>query len=597
MSVRRKTSRFPLQVVAATLVALTGLGGLYVLHEVMAPRFSDGIVQFESETPEPFTMPYFGGGVVDGMFHLQFTMHVPSLLRPQWYYVTPDDCIRQLWVNDTPVIDAAEEFCDLRGKPLRLGEYLHSGANSIRVELEDRSIWAIFKLRVDDSDPLMLAIRFFALSIIGGYIAFILRIRKAPRYAYGILLLCLAIAGFMKFYGVRTPYDVRAHDAGYHVEYVQYMSNNWKVPHAKEGWEYYQPPLYYALTAGMQTWSEFLGKDSDALLRGLQSLSWIIMCAALAACVWISTILFRGQTKAIDRILFVGLIGTLPSIVFLSSRINNDVLLYCFETLAIGLLLHWWQFKKRWSWYLACFVLALGLLVKHNMVILYPFAALLLAVAHGTKMRKKLLMGSVLLIVPALIAGWYFYFRIIIDGQQQLVGNVDGIMKELFIGNSLRQFVVFDPSQVLSMPFNNTWEDAARRQYFWEFVYRSMFFGEFQFPREVLALGSFILLLGMLCIPAMVSALRSHGKSEMLQLFPLALLGFLLVSSLLSFRLSAAYACNQDFRFIAVAMIPIAFFVLKGATKLHPAWRGIVHGMIVSLIVANVLFITSVLMN
>ena len=44
------------------------------------------------------------------------------------------------------------------------------------------------------------------------------------------------------------PYRV-GYDAANHLEYIQYIRTSWKLPLATDGWQTYQPPLYYLLSA------------------------------------------------------------------------------------------------------------------------------------------------------------------------------------------------------------------------------------------------------------------------------------------------------------------------------------------------------------
>src|SRR5260370_34158522 len=52
---------------------------------------------------------------------------------------------------------------------------------------------------------------------------------------------------------------------------------------------------------------------------------------------------------------------------------------------------------------------------------------------------------------------------------------------ELSVKNNLNNFLYFDINTYITKPFTNTWTDEGGRQYFWNFLLKSMLFGEFSF--------------------------------------------------------------------------------------------------------------------
>jgi hypothetical protein len=57
---------------------------------------------------------------------------------------------------------------------------------------------------------------------------------------------------------------------GGHIDYVQYMFTHWSVPPAQGGWEFYQPPLYYFLSALWMQAGQLLGRPLSVLGDGLR---------------------------------------------------------------------------------------------------------------------------------------------------------------------------------------------------------------------------------------------------------------------------------------------------------------------------------------
>lgn len=73
-------------------------------------------------------------------------------------------------------------------------------------------------------------------------------------------------------------------DAPAHVEYVQHVLQNGRLPLANEGWEMYQPPLYYLMSAGFLWIQHALGMTGDvASLRILGWLALVLQCSFVLA--------------------------------------------------------------------------------------------------------------------------------------------------------------------------------------------------------------------------------------------------------------------------------------------------------------------------
>jgi hypothetical protein len=101
------------------------------------------------------------------------------------------------------------------------------------------------------------------------------RLSYPPWVAYPV-----ALAGLLavQYLGVTTPW-VRQHDVEGHREYVNYLVSDGILPAVKQGWETWQPPLYYALAA---IWRKlFSGFSYDDPFRPVQFLAAALYLATL----------------------------------------------------------------------------------------------------------------------------------------------------------------------------------------------------------------------------------------------------------------------------------------------------------------------------
>lgn len=123
------------------------------------------------------------------------------------------------------------------------------------------------------------------------------------------LVVSLGLVLFLQLHNLSLFPLKRGFDAGSHLEYVSYLKNNWRVPLAYEGWELYQPPLYYFLVA-------FVSSPTGIKVFGF--LMWGIL-------VFISYKFFKKKFDNAN----VSLIGTfisssLPVVLYLTYMISNE---------------------------------------------------------------------------------------------------------------------------------------------------------------------------------------------------------------------------------------------------------------------------------
>jgi 4-amino-4-deoxy-L-arabinose transferase-like glycosyltransferase len=260
---------------------------------------------------------------------------------------------------------------------------------------------------------------------------------------------------------------------------------------------------------------------------------------------------------------FAGIVAFAPPLVFSASRISNDPLAEFLVLLAFCFLVKWWHEQNVQQWYSFNIVSAIGIITKLSVLPVLGTGLLLVGLKRDAypEDKAKLLLATV--IILAIISGWYFVQR------QQELGNIlphtpIKIAEGLQIENNLENFTVFNPIQLVQHPFNDSWRDEQRRQYFWEYLYRSAFFGEFKFDDSIRWLAIAILLAGLPLIPLAIWGIYVSVKDNWHVAQPLCIFSALLILALITWRLLLCYTPTQDFRLISTAMIPIAYFTSRG---------------------------------
>ena len=103
------------------------------------------------------------------------------------------------------------------------------------------------------------------------------------------------VAGlYLRFiYLAYTPYRVRGHDVIPHLDYIRYVAEHFAIPPRADGWQFYQPPLYYFLSAIWFRIGEGINRIEDALIGDLQLFAFVISLAVLGIAIWIGRMLFN----------------------------------------------------------------------------------------------------------------------------------------------------------------------------------------------------------------------------------------------------------------------------------------------------------------
>jgi len=228
--------------------------------------------------------------------------------------------------------------------------------------------------------------------------------RKAKQAAASPLPTLLAMAGLVAFallvssYARQVPFG-QAPDESAHWQYVEHLANERSLPvfHPGGGYEFHQPPLYYALAAPFH--------GSLPLARLVNLVLGLLVC--------LFTYRLAAEYARDRPLLALGAAGVaafLPMQVFLDATINNDVLLQaCFAAalyLAVRGLRRGLDLPTTALMGVAS---GLGLLSKSSALMLLPICllAILLGRERGTSWRRTLGLGGLYLAVALALGGWW----------------------------------------------------------------------------------------------------------------------------------------------------------------------------------------------
>lgn len=225
---------------------------------------------------------------------------------------------------------------------------------------------------------------------------------SASMIRFGIMAVyfILAVNNFFKI-PVFSGFDVKSH-----IAYIQYIANNMSLPLANQGWEFFQAPLFYFISAFVYKTGLTLF-NYDTTLRLLHIIPLICGLIQIEIGYQTTKLVFSENRKL--QILGTVICGIIPMNIYMSQTIGNEhlagvltatVLYFCIKQHYVS--------DKDFSIIIGIF-LGLALLAKVSALLLIPLVAInYMLVKKDFKSWIHPVFSS--LTIAFLISGW-FYIR------------------------------------------------------------------------------------------------------------------------------------------------------------------------------------------
>lgn len=575
--------------IALTLILTLGfpIGVWFLTWTLAAPQISNVLLEQPGEPALSVSLPLSSKYDLQD-FSVSFDLLLDNWVGQQLAFRV-DDCIDRILVNGHELKERHLPICAWSTSvPYNLAPYLKQGINHIKVYARNTGGRADFNIApLVNFWQFIIAIFLGALSIF----IFIYRFSRLTRLSNYLWIILAAGITLRFWYYCVTLYESRAHDWEGHLEYVQYVALNWSIPPNWMGWEMFQSPLYYFLAA--VPYRLFNGQNQvvvQNIIPIVQALSFVLTSGVLLIILWIADMIFRGNQRL--QALLLASVAFSPGLVFFASRISNDVLQHFLSYLTFGLALGWWISARDSLLISGAVTTALGFLTKIGEAIFAPFAVILILFKSDKDWSRKLKLILVSALIFIVTTAWYTEFRIRYSEPFEQTWTSPPLNQALQVSNNLSDYLTFNPIAILNHPFNDTVSPNSRREFIWEFLFRSAYFGEFNFIRYApLIICQAILFSGMLLLPLAAIGVFRYFKQKMKERAPIPLIALLLFGSVLSYRISLPFACNQDFRFISLVLLPIVIMILDGTEILPSRIRQICHGVFVLHIMLSAVFL------
>jgi 4-amino-4-deoxy-L-arabinose transferase-like glycosyltransferase len=350
----------------------------------------------------------------------------------------------------------------------------------------------------------------------------------------------------------------KSFDAPGHIEYLQMLEKNFRVPLANEGWELYQPPLYYAL----HYWLPSLK------LVQLAGVFWWMTLSAIAFATFKT--LFKNRLLAASGALFV---ASLPVTIYLTPAIGNEF----FSTVLISLSLAiYLNFKKSktvfWAVKLGV-VLGLSLLAKATaFVVLAAMTLDTILNWFRTKQLKYIKSLFLITIIALSMSGW-FYARNFVHFGNPFQSSIDFPQFHIVQEPGYRDLKFFtDLSGFWRLDlFKAHWYSLIPGTYF------SFFYDGHNaiIPVQAYSLAGVLLVAASLPFAGLIALgiVQSikNRKKEKANVFIFYLT--LLVAAYIAYNFKLPFYSTVKGAFVASLALPLGYFMLKGLQQLSLTYR------------------------
>jgi hypothetical protein len=220
-------------------------------------------------------------------------------------------------------------------------------------------------------------------------------------------------------------------DINGHMEYVRYVAENRRIPLATEGWQMFQPPLFYIISAII--FKCFLNLFSyDTVARVLRAVP--LLCGAAQIELSYRALQYVYPKREDLQVLGTVIGGLLPMSLYCSQVATNEPMAGCISGIVVVLTFRFLRSSRLppiGFFVLLGFVLGLALLTKTTAVLLIPPLVLfigypLLTNRFSTDRPIRLIAQRIapVLGVAILVSGWY-YVRNWIHMGQIFIGGWD----------------------------------------------------------------------------------------------------------------------------------------------------------------------------
>ena len=545
----------------------------------------DNVVLIRDGEPEKVTFPV-AKKMNDGeMFRIELDIndpfHIAFDLR-----VVPDDCAENILINDKVVdISDIHDRCNF-SKGFVLGDsvlapYRDGDKTHFMFRLKNNGGDAGLNLFIYQKSPSAAAAN------VGAVVFFALLcmlVARRLKLRGGLLLLFFLGIVVRTVFFANIPYTTYSNDVDGHVAYVQYIIEKHEIPPAEACWSCYHPAFYYLSAAPSFVLGDWAGVSGTT---GLQVFSLFLSVATLFLGLLFLKGFLTGSTFGIASVLWT----LWPLMILVAPRVGNDQMFYLLHILCLWGGINY--LNKGRGKYLIVSVIASALAMWTKTTAAVTIGMVFLFAVCGYVQNFRLLRPS-----RSELVAWALFAALVVGvilqkllGGDDLVGNASGLNSRLRVGNEAFNYIFFDLRNFITHPFTSAWNDELGRQYFWNYPFKSALSGEFELSR--VALGrTFATLVSVSFLGLLVYAVRGFWKTRLKTIHWLLLMqGGAFIAALMFLRIKLPFACSNDFRLIAPAILSFIPFVAMGVNVEGGSlkWKVLGYALVAGFVLSTVI--------
>lgn len=421
---------------------------------------------------------------------------------------------------------------------------------------------------------------------------------KYTIFIFSILIIAVLLRIF--YYQKFSVYYFQ-HDWQGHIEFFKYLSMHETLPLPSQGLQFPQQPLYYFLTSKFYDFLMYTGIGSKNIIHSIGYFSLLSSFIFLYYAYKFFTLISKNIWVIIIATLFISFT---PSLVYISARINNDVLVMSLSAFSLYYLIKSYQLHFTKYFYITLLGISLLFMTKISAAGLeILFFSLLLIVYIQEKNTKniqaKLFIFSGVGIFLLSYTLWRVYLPI--EGTFHFVNSSGYYQNQHIPSLDTSFFTYFNLQQLFSWEVIDSYTKDTALYTFPNHQYRTMLIGEFNYTEylqntKILEIIIKILFfLGFIYLIGFFSYLHYLWKTKGVHrlLFSILVLNLILI---LKFVFTYPSICNTDFRYFVPSFLIIAYIFAQGIVHISiNRYIGYLFAIIIALLTMSELLFLSLL--
>lgn len=558
---------FPVRYVLLAVLLLCGLLWLVSNSSITSGKILSTI---DMKASKAIALPYSARSNAESRWLIYLVTIDHKIYSPVKWRIVVDDCIRGININGQPLdlSTGKGNACDIHsGIRIDLSNHLKKGSNLLEVHAEDYGGGYAFNIipipLLPHFFPILEGLDSFFTLLFNGFVSSIL-ILYFCRFLLGGNVDYISIGLFILSAVVSLHYlhisnnNAYTNDIGWHLNYINYVSQNWLTPYNYSSWTSNHPPLYYYIAAATIRLNEaFIGLD---YLTALRFLSWVFF---LLFHTFNLLILRRAGFTGIGYYACVALLLLWPGNAHLPSKINSEAMYYAMAAISFYYTIIWHQEGTQRHLMKAIIFAGIAFIVRTNAVIIFSIIGSLMLVAlfrrslsirdFFTKPWMKT--AAVFLLLSLISVGGMFFH----EDNSMLVGIV-------------RRFAHFPLTHYLSLghSFADPYFNWSENTGFLEYLLKTSMFGEYSWSFRSLGTALNYLVVAIFWYSVLPWLFAS--RSELKGMLPYMLYLPISVCFVIYFSVLVGDYASQDVRYIYPSLV--CFVVLFGRSQAFYVQRG-----------------------